>query len=61
MTDFASTVSESVKQLGQAFLVAYYLPAFVFVLIHFSPAARIPIKTPKHSTQVGSEITQPAS
>jgi hypothetical protein len=35
MSDFASTVSESVKQLGQAFLVAYYLPAFVFVLIHF--------------------------
>lgn len=35
MTDFASTVSESVKQLGQAFLVAYYLPAFVFVLVHF--------------------------
>jgi hypothetical protein len=34
MSDFASTVSESVKQLGQAFLVAYYLPASVLVLVH---------------------------
>jgi hypothetical protein len=34
MNDFASTVSESVKQLGQAFLIAYYLPASVFVLVH---------------------------
>lgn len=34
MNNFASTVSESVKQLGQAFLVAYYLPASVFVLVH---------------------------
>jgi hypothetical protein len=34
MNDFASTVSESVKQLGQSFLVAYYLPASAFVLVH---------------------------
>jgi len=34
MNNFASTASESVKQLGQAFLVAYYLPASVFVLVH---------------------------
>jgi hypothetical protein len=34
MSDFASTVSESVKQLGQAFLVAYYLPASVLMLVH---------------------------
>jgi hypothetical protein len=34
MKDFASTISESVTQLGQAFLVAYYLPASVFVLVH---------------------------
>lgn len=34
MKDFASTVSESIKQLGQAFLIAYYLPASAFVLVH---------------------------
>lgn len=34
MNNFASMVSESVKQLGQAFLVAYYLPSSVFVLVH---------------------------
>jgi hypothetical protein len=34
MSDFASTVSESVKQLGQTFLVAYYLPASVLVMVH---------------------------
>jgi len=34
MNDFANTISQSVTQLGQAFLVAYYLPASVFVLVH---------------------------
>ena len=34
MNNFATTVSESVKQLGQAFLIAYYLSASVFVLAH---------------------------
>lgn len=34
MNHFASTVSESIKQIGLSFLVAYYLPSSVFVLIH---------------------------
>jgi hypothetical protein len=34
MNNFADTISESITQLGQAFLVAYYLPASVFVLVH---------------------------
>ena len=34
MKDFASTVSETVKQIGQAFLVAYYFPSLVLVLMH---------------------------
>ncbi len=34
MNNFAGTVSESIKQLGYAFLVAYYLPSSVFVLVH---------------------------
>lgn len=34
MKYFASTVSESVKLLGQSFIVGYYLPALAFVLVH---------------------------
>lgn len=34
MKEPSETVSESVKYLGQGFLLAYYLPALVFVLVH---------------------------
>jgi len=34
MKEPSETVSESVKYLGQGFLLAYYLPALVFVLAH---------------------------
>jgi hypothetical protein len=34
MKDASETVSESIKYLGQGFLLAYYLPALVFVLTH---------------------------
>jgi hypothetical protein len=34
MKDFANTVSETVKQMGQAFLIAYYFPSMVLVLLH---------------------------
>jgi hypothetical protein len=34
MNNISETVSESVKYLGQEFLLAYYLPALVFVLAH---------------------------
>ena len=30
------------------------------VLMHFSPAARIPMNPPKHAPQVGALMTQPA-
>ena len=34
MKNISDTVSESVNYLGQGFLLAYYLPALVFVLAH---------------------------
>jgi hypothetical protein len=34
MKEPSETVSESVKYLGQGFLLAYFLPALVFVLAH---------------------------
>lgn len=34
MKEPSETVSESVEYLGQGFLLAYYLPALVFVLVH---------------------------
>ncbi|BAY11117.1 hypothetical protein [Calothrix sp. NIES-2098] len=34
MKEPSETVSESVKYLGQGFLLAYYLPALVFILAH---------------------------
>jgi hypothetical protein len=34
MNNISEAVSESVKYLGQEFLLAYYLPALVFVLAH---------------------------
>ena len=35
MKNISQTVSDSAKYLGQAFSLAYYLPALVFVLVHF--------------------------
>jgi hypothetical protein len=34
MKDFASTISETVKHMGQAFFIAYYFPSMVLVLVH---------------------------
>jgi hypothetical protein len=52
MNDLASAISASVKLLGQAFLVAYYLPATAVMLVHFY--LLIPVWT-------GAPVTFPAA
>lgn len=59
MNDFASTVSESVKQLGQAFLVAYYLPASVFVLVHLYVLIPIWAGAPPFFLAASTELALP--
>lgn len=55
----SETVSESVKYLGQGFLLAYFLPALVFVLAHlyvFIPAS---IGSLNLSKEVANKLTLP--
>lgn len=54
MKDVSETVSESIKYLGQGFLLAYYLPALVFTLTHFYvlvPVSAGVLKLPQEATK----------
>lgn len=59
MTNFTSAVSESIKQLGQSFLLAYYLPAAVFVLLHLYLLIPIWVGAPASFLTMTTLVTLP--
>jgi hypothetical protein len=59
MKEPSETVSESVKYLGQGFLLAYYLPALVFVLAHFYVLIPASIWSLHPSQSAASKLTLP--
>lgn len=58
MNSLSSTLSESMKYLGEGFIAAYYLPAAVFVLAHL--LILIPIWT-GHPTGLATHLTPATS
>lgn len=59
MESFSSTISDSIQSLGQAFFVAYYLPAAIFILVHVY--VLIPALTDKPPEPVSSAGTETSS
>ncbi len=59
MNEFASATSESVKRVGQAFLVAYYLPALTGVLLHLYLLIPIWVGTANLSLTKSNELILP--
>lgn len=59
MKEPSETVSESVKYLGQGFLLSYYLPALVFVLVHLYVLIPELIGSLKLSQEAAKKLTLP--
>jgi hypothetical protein len=59
MKEPSETVSESVKYLGQGFLLAYYLPALVFVLVHLYVLIPASIGSLNLSKEAANKLTLP--
>ncbi|MEH1784528.1 MAG: hypothetical protein V7L23_02710 [Nostoc sp.] len=59
MKEPSKTVSESVKYLGQGFLLAYYLPALVFVLVHLYVLIPASIGSLNLSREATKKLTLP--
>lgn len=60
MKEPSETVSESVKYLGQGFLLAYYLPALVFVLVHLYVLVPA-LQPPQNTSDVATQKCTPSS
>jgi len=59
MKEPSETVSESVKYLGQGFLLAYYLPALVFVLAHLYVLIPASIRSLRLPQPAANKLTLP--
>jgi hypothetical protein len=59
MKEPSETVSESVKYLGQGFLLAYFLPALVFVLAHLYVLIPASIESLNLSKEAAKKLTLP--
>jgi len=59
MKEPSETVSESIKYLGQGFLLAYFLPALVFVLVHLYVLIPASIESLNLSKEAAKKLTLP--
>lgn len=59
MKEPSETVSESIKYLGQGFLLAYYLPALVFILVHLYVLIPVSLGSLRLSQSVTNRLTLP--
>jgi hypothetical protein len=59
MKEPSETVSESIKYLGQGFLLAYYLPALVFVLTHLYVLIPASVGSLHPSQSAANKLTLP--
>jgi hypothetical protein len=59
MKEPSEAVSESIKYLGQGFLLAFYLPALVFVLAHLYVLIPTSIGSPHLSREAANKLTLP--